>query len=52
MPFKSKKQEGWFFEHKPEIAKQWAKETPNIKGLPTYKNKGLAQDLGKKNGKY
>jgi len=34
MPFKSKQQEKWMFATKPEMAKQWAKETPNQKTLP------------------
>jgi len=34
MPFKSKKQEKWMFATKPEMAKRWAKETPNQKALP------------------
>lgn len=34
MPFKSKAQMGWFFSNKPQTAKKWANETPNIKALP------------------
>jgi len=34
MPFKSKKQEKWMFATKPEMAKRWAKETPNQNALP------------------
>ena len=34
MPFKSKAQQREMFSNQPEIAKRWAKETPNIKGLP------------------
>lgn len=34
MPFKSKSQQKWMFSQKPEMAKRWAKETPNIKNLP------------------
>ena len=34
MPFKSKQQEKWMFATKPEMAKRWAKETPNQKALP------------------
>jgi len=37
MPFKSKAQQGWMFVHHPEMAKEWAEETPNIKNLPEYK---------------
>lgn len=35
MPFKSKAQEKWMFANKPEMAKEWANETPDIKKLPT-----------------
>lgn len=34
MPFKSRQQEKFLFAKHPEIAKRWAKETPNIKSLP------------------
>jgi hypothetical protein len=34
MPFKSTSQMGWMFANKPQMAKEWASETPNIKGLP------------------
>ena len=34
MPFKSKAQEKFLFANKPEMAKEWADETPNIKSLP------------------
>jgi hypothetical protein len=33
-PFKSKSQMREMFANQPEIAKRWAKETPNIKKLP------------------
>jgi hypothetical protein len=33
MPIKSKAQQKWMFANKPEMAKRWAKETPNIKKL-------------------
>jgi len=33
MPFKSKKQARFMFAKHPRIAKRWAKETPNMKGL-------------------
>lgn len=39
MPFKSKKQMKWMFVNKPEMAKEWAKETPNPKKLPEKKKK-------------
>lgn len=34
MPFKSKAQQKWMFANKPEMAKEWASETPDIKKLP------------------
>lgn len=34
MPFKSKSQERWMFANHPEMAKQWAADTPNQKALP------------------
>ena len=34
MPFLSTAQERWMFAEKPEMAKQWAAETPDIKKLP------------------
>ena len=34
MPFKSKAQQKWMFAKKPEMAKEWASETPDISKLP------------------
>lgn len=34
MPFKSQQQARWMFSQKPQMAKQWADETPDIKKLP------------------
>ncbi|MGC2661752.1 MAG: hypothetical protein WA324_27660 [Bryobacteraceae bacterium] len=34
MPLKSKAQQKWMFANKPEMAKEWAAETPDIKKLP------------------
>jgi hypothetical protein len=34
MPFKSAAQQRFMFSQHPEMAKRWAKETPNIKNLP------------------
>ncbi len=34
MPFESKSQQRFMFAKHPEIAKRWAKETPNMKSLP------------------
>jgi hypothetical protein len=52
-PFKSKKQQKWMFKFKPEMAKEWAHETPNIKALPERvkkkkkpKKKARAERLG------
>ncbi len=33
-PFRSKAQERFMFSQHPDIAKRWAKITPNIKSLP------------------
>ena len=37
MPFESKAQQKFMFAKHPKIAKRWAKETSNIKGLPEKK---------------
>jgi hypothetical protein len=34
MPFKSKAQQRFMFSANPEMAKRWAKETPNMGKLP------------------
>jgi hypothetical protein len=34
MPFVSQKQEKWMWANKPEMAKEWASKTPDIKSLP------------------
>ena len=34
MPFKSKAQQRFMFAKNPEMAKRWAKETPNMAKLP------------------
>lgn len=39
MPFKSKAQQRFMFAKHPRIAKRWAKETKNIKGLPNKKKR-------------
>jgi len=44
MPLKSKAQQGWMFANKPEMAKEWAKETPNLKKLPERVSKGNAEE--------
>ena len=36
MPFESKAQQRFMFSQKPEMAKRWAKETPNFKNLPEH----------------
>lgn len=33
MPFQSKAQSGWMFTNHPELARQWAAETPNLNQL-------------------
>lgn len=43
MPFKSKQQAKFMFAKKPEMAKEWAAATPDIKKLP--------QKVKKKSGK-
>lgn len=39
MPFKSESQRRWMFSKKPEMAKEWAEDTPDMKGLPDKKKK-------------
>jgi hypothetical protein len=34
MPFKSKSQAGYMFVNHPEVAKEWAEKTVNMKKLP------------------
>lgn len=36
MPIVSKAQQRWMFATHPAMAKRWAAETPNMKGLPQY----------------
>ncbi len=36
MPFKSEAQRRWMFSQKPEMAKEWASETPKGKKLPEH----------------
>src|SRR5450631_4455905 len=36
MPFKSKAQQGFMFSEHPEMAKEWAAKTPNMKDLPEH----------------
>jgi hypothetical protein len=47
MPFKSKAQQKWMFSQKPEMAKRWAKETPDIKKLPEKKGAFSGYHKGK-----
>ena len=52
MPFTSKSQQKWMFVNKPEMAKRWAKETPDFKKLPEHvKKKSLKKILKKHKGK-
>jgi hypothetical protein len=44
MPFKSEAQKGWMYVNKPEMAKEWQKETPKGKKLP----KKVKKPKGKK----
>lgn len=37
MPFDSRAQMKWMFANKPEMAKEWAAKTKNIKALPERK---------------
>ena len=39
MPIVSKAQQGWMFANKPEMAKRWAAETPDMKNLPEHVKK-------------
>lgn len=39
MPFVSRKQAGWMFANKPQMAKEWASKTPSISSLPLFKKK-------------
>lgn len=53
MPFKSKKQARFMFANKPEMAKEWAAETPSIKKLPdslSSINSFMKKDKKKKTG--
>jgi hypothetical protein len=43
MPFRSRAQAGYMFEHHPEIAKEFADKTPDMKMLPM-----KLQNAGKK----
>ena len=36
-PFVSEAQRAWMHANKPEMAKRWAHETPNLKSLPEKK---------------
>lgn len=49
IPFQSKAQKGWMFANKPNMAKRWVKDTPDIKGLPDVlgkkKKKGKMKDI-------
>src|SRR5690606_16102148 len=44
MPFKSKAQQRLFFAKNPKKAKEWAKETPNMKDLPEKKHPQINPD--------
>ena len=48
MPFKSKAQMKEMFANQPEVAKKWAKETPNPKSLPNKLSKPKQKSPQKK----
>ena len=39
MPFTSKAQAKWMFANKPEMAKEWASKTPNLRDLAEHVRK-------------
>lgn len=39
MPFQSKAQAGYMFANHPDMAKEWAAATPDMKSLPEHKKK-------------
>ena len=43
MPLMSKAQQKWMFANKPEMAKEWAAKTPNMKSLPNRVHKKKAR---------
>jgi hypothetical protein len=51
MPFKSKAQAKYLFANKPEMAKEWANETPDIKKLPNKVKKKAKPKSKSKKGK-
>jgi hypothetical protein len=52
MPFLSKAQQRFMFSQHPDIAKRWAKKTPDFKNLPEHiKKKVLKRTLKKHTGK-
>ena len=50
MPFKSKAQMRWMFANDPEMAKRWAKHTPNIDKLPERVDSHKEKDHEKESG--
>lgn len=50
MPFQSKAQARFMFSQHPKIAKEWAKETPNLKKLPMHKKFSKKAIKGAANG--
>ena len=51
MPFLSTAQQKFMFANHPEIAKRWAKETPDMKNLPEHVKKDVLKKSVKKTGK-
>jgi hypothetical protein len=51
MPFKSVAQQRFMFSQHPEMAKRWAKETPNIKNLPEKVSSSKSAKKNKAKGK-
>ncbi len=51
MPFKSRAQQRWMFSQKPEMAREWAKETPRIDALPEHVKKKKKKKKNNKKSK-
>ena len=51
MPFQSQAQMKWMFANKPQMAQQWAKETPSISSLPPKAVENGFKKVGKKKKK-
>ncbi|MCX7801188.1 MAG: hypothetical protein N2109_12710 [Fimbriimonadales bacterium] len=51
MPFRSKRQMRWMFANEPEMARRWARETPDEKSLPERAKPGGGAGSGMAEGK-